>query len=71
MELTSVNSHTHSPFAVFSPQTLVELKVAIDTCVTVSDCVTETQTDWQIGATRYCNEQDAERTSSSFAYSFL
>ena len=71
VELMISNSYIDSQFVAFSPQSLNELKGAVDTCVTVSDCVTETRTDWQIGVTRYCNEQDAARTSYSFECSFL
>ena len=49
VELMVSSFHTHSPFAVFSPQSGDELKGAVDTCVKVSDCSTGTQIDWQIG----------------------
>ena len=71
MELTVSNCHTH--FAVFSPQSFNEIKGAVDTCLKVSACATGAQ--GPIGkyscVRRYCNEQDAERMSYSFEYSFL
>ena len=45
VEPTITNCNTHSPFVAFSPQSLNELKGAVDTCLKVSDCVAGTRID--------------------------
>ena len=65
VEFITSKSHIHPLFAVFSPQSLDELKSAVDTCVQVSD---RRYPGWLANwcVTRICHEQDAEHMSYIF-----